>query len=89
MIILRLKILDVRQMSNIQSDITKLPILHQLTVRFEIYLPPIDCCCPIKFLDDKKYGLPYVQNIPKNSPIGQQLPTAALKQQWILGIEHE
>ena len=32
--------------------------------------------------------MPYVQSIPKNSPIGQQLPPA-LKQQWILGIHNE
>ena len=77
------------EMTRIQSDISSLPILHQPAVTFEVYLPPIDASCPIKFLDDEKYGLPYVQNIPKTSPIGQQLPTAALKQHWILGIENE
>ena len=76
-------------MSDIQSDLTKIPILHKPAVTFEVYLPPIDSSCPIKFLDDDKYGLPYVQNISKTSPIGQQLPTEALKQQWILGIENE
>ena len=76
-------------MTTIHSDITKLPILQQPAVTFEIILPPIDSSCPIKFLDDEKYGLPYIQNISKHSPIGQQLPTAALKQQWILAIENE
>ena len=75
--------------STVKSDISKLPILQEPAVTFEVYLPPIDCSCPIKFLDDDQYGLPYVQSIPKTSPIGQQLPTTALKQQWILGIENE
>ena len=77
------------EMTDIQSDITTLPILHQPAVTFEVYLPPIDSICPIKFHDDNKYALPYVKTIPKNSPIGQQLPEAALKQQWVLGIKNE
>ena len=80
---------DNMEMSDIQSDLSTLPILQQPAVTFEVYLPPINASCPIKFLDDDKYGLPYVQNIPKSSPIGQQLPHAVLKQQWILGIENE
>ena len=35
--------------STVQSDITKLPILHEPAVTFEVYLPPIDSSCPIKF----------------------------------------
>ena len=77
------------QMTEVQSDIVNLPILQEPAVTFEVYLPPIDASCPIKFYDDDKYGLPYVRNIPKTSPIGQQLPAAALKQQWILSIENE
>ncbi len=62
------------EMTNIQSDLVTLPILHQPAVTFEVYLPPIDSSCPIKFLDGDKYGLLYVQTIPKHSPILQQLP---------------
>ena len=80
---------EAMEMTDIQSDLSNLPILHQPAVTFEVYLPPIDSSCPIKFLDDEKYELPYVQNIPKHTPIGQQLPSRSLKQQWILGIENE
>ena len=80
---------EAMEMTNIQSDLSDLPILLQPAVTFEVYLPTIDSSCPIKFLDDEKYGLPYVQNIPKHTPIGKQLPSRALKQQWILGIENE
>ena len=58
-------------------------------VPYKIYLPPVDQICPITFLNDDTYGLPYVRCIPPTFPIGQQLPTAALKQQWILGIGTE
>ncbi len=41
----------------------------------------------MKFYDDNKYGLLYyVKNIPQSTPIGEQLPLQALKQQWILNI---
>ena len=77
------------EMTNIQSDISSLPILHQPAVTFEVYLPPIDSICPIKFQDDDKYGLLYIKTIPKTSPIDQQLPEAALTQQWVLVIKNE
>ncbi len=79
---------DIR-FSEIKSDISLLPILTHPAVTFEIILPPVDHICPIKFFDDEVYGLPYVKNIPKHTPIGQQLPTPALKQQWILNIGME
>ena len=62
---------------DIKSDITKLPILNDPPVTYEILLPPIDYACPIKFYDDDKYSLPYVKNIPASTPIGQQLPVPA------------
>ena len=46
--------------SEIHSDIMKLPILKEPAVTYEVYLPPIDQICPITFLDDDIYGLPYV-----------------------------
>ncbi len=75
--------------SEIKSDISLLPILTHPAVTFEIILPLVDQICPIKFFDDDVYGLPYVKNIPKHTPIGQQLPPPVLKQQWILNIGME
>ena len=80
---------DDVMISEVTSDISKLPILIEPAVTYEIYLPPVDHICPITFLNDDLYGLPYVRNISPTSPIGQQLPTAALKQQWILSIGSE
>ena len=48
---------------------------------YEIYLPPITSTCPLTFHDDKKYGLPFIKNIPPSTPIGHQLLVQALKQQ--------
>ena len=76
-------------MSEIKSDLSTLPILQGPAVTFEIILPPVDYTCPITFYDDEVYGLPYVKSIPPNSPIGQQLPPAVLKQQWVLNIGME
>ena len=79
---------DIR-FSEIKSDISLLTILTHPAITYEIILPPVDHICPIKFLDDAVYGLPCVKNIPKHTPIGQQLPTPALKQQWILNLGME
>ena len=76
-------------LSDIKSDITKLPILHEPPVTNGIILPPFDYACPIKFYDDDKYGLPYVKHIPASTPIGQQLPVPARTQQWVLSIGTE
>ena len=75
--------------STIQSDLSSLPILHEPAVTYEVYLPPIDQPCPIKFHDDDKYGLPYVKIIHPTSPLGQQLPEKSLKDQWIFSLGNE
>ena len=75
--------------SDIRSNLSTLPILHKPAVTYEVYLPSINSSCPITFHDDPTYGLPYVKNIPQSTPIGQQLPQQALKQQWVLGIGME
>ena len=76
-------------MSEIASDISTIPILKEPAVTYEVYLLPTDHICPITFLDDDVYGLPYVKNIPKSSAIGEQLPSQALTQQWILSLSTE
>ena len=76
-------------LSDVRSNLHNIPILQEPAVTYGIILPPIVCICPIKFYDDNTYGLPYVKNIPPSSPIGQQLPHQALKQQWILHIGNE
>ncbi len=76
-------------LSEVQSNLHNMPILQEPAITYGIILPPIDCSCPIKFYDDDTYRLPYIKNIPQSSPIGQQLPLQALKQQWILHIENE
>ncbi len=67
-------------LSEIQSNLTTLPILTEPAVTYEIILPPMDHICPTTtFFDDEIYELLYVKSIPPNSPIGQQLPSPALK----------
>ena len=68
------------------SDISTIPILKEPSVTYKVYLPLTDHICPITFLDDDAYGLPYVKNILKSSPIREQLPTQALTQQWNLSL---
>ena len=60
-------------MTDIQSDISALPILQELAIVFKVYLQTNESTCLIKFHDDEYYGLPYIQSIPKHSPTGQQL----------------
>ena len=76
-------------LSEVQSNLHNMPILQEPAITYGIILPPIDCSCPIKFYDDDTYRLPYIKNMPQSSPIGQQLPLQALKQQWILHIGNE
>ena len=58
-------------------------------ITFEVVLPLQDEICPITFHNDDIYGLPYIKHIPAHTPIGRQLPTPVLRQQWILGIGTE
>ena len=71
------------------SNLSTLPILYEPAVMYKIYLPPLQDTCPLTFHDNEKYGLPYIKSIYPLTPIGQQLPVQALKQQWVLGIRHE
>ena len=65
--------------SEIKSNLTNLPILKEPTVKYEIYLPPINYTYPITIHDDDKYGLLCVKQIHVSTAIGQQLPIQALK----------
>ena len=75
------------KLSDIQSNLTFLPILWEPAVTYEFYLPSIDHVFPIKFYNNNTYRPPYMKHIHASSPVGKQLQEAALKQQWILGID--
>ena len=77
------------KLSPIKSNLSTLPILIHPAVTFKVVLPPKDEICPITFHNDDIYGLPYVKHIPAHTPIGRQLPSPVLQQQWILGIGTE
>ena len=83
------RVTDDIHFSDIRSNLSTLPILQKPAVTYDIIMPPVGYICPITIYDDHKYGLPYIKSIPKSTPIGQQLPEQALKQQWILSIGTE
>ena len=76
-------------LSDIKLNISCLHILKEPTITYETILPSVEYVYPIKFYDDDTYGLLYVKIIPASTPIWQQLPNLALKQQWLLSIGTE
>ena len=70
-------------------DIQPISILHHPITTYKILLLKLNETCPIKFYDDKTYGIPYIRSIAPTSFIGRQLPPTSHTQKYLISLENE
>ena len=72
-----------------ELDLTSTPFSDEKIITYEIELPPSGKKIDFNLLDDEYFTIPYIADTIPNSPAGNQLPSQAKLNVWIVVINGE
>ena len=80
---------DLLNLITCELDFKSTPFSDEKIITYEIELPPYGKKIGFNLLDDEDFTIPYITDTIPNLPAGNQLPSQAKRNVWIIAINGE